>query len=255
MARKALKGDLLEKLVPVLLVVSIVLAFAVGILWERVTKLEGGSTKVAGNTGQLAGDAQAPPDTGPQLGKLSEDLASKLPAVSDEDHVRGSRSAKVFLIEYSDFECPFCKSFHATAQQVIDEYGSDVAWVYRHYPLDQIHPKARPAALASECVAELGGDDAFWNFADTIFANQQSTLADLPGTAVGAGVNQSAFQTCFDSDKYADLVEGQLQEGIAAGVRGTPGNFIVNQNGDTWFIPGAYPFDQVKPMIDEALQG
>lgn len=256
MVKKASKGELLEKLVPILLVVSIVLAFAVGILWERVSDIEGGgATGIAGDTSQPAGDAQAPPDAGPQLGKLPEEQASKLPPVSDEDHVRGSRSAQVFLVEYSDFECPFCQQFHSTAQQVLDEFGGDVAWVYRHYPLDQIHPKARPAALASECVAELGGNDAFWNFADAIFADQQVALADLPGTASGVGVNQSALQSCIDSDKYADHVENQLQEGIAAGVRGTPGNFIVNQAGDVWFIPGAYPFDQVKTMIEEALQG
>ena len=101
--------------------------------------------------------------------KLSSDMVAKLPVVSDQDHIRGNRGAKVTLIEYSDFECPFCARFHPTTLQILDEYGDDVALVYRHFPLDQIHPSARPAAIASECIAELGGEEAFWSFVDEVF--------------------------------------------------------------------------------------
>jgi protein-disulfide isomerase len=90
--------------------------------------------------------------------------------ISEKDHVRGDRDAQIVLIEYSDFQCPFCSRFHPTAQQVVEEFNGQVMWVYRHFPLDSIHPVARKAAEASECVAELGGNDAFWNFVDTIFA-------------------------------------------------------------------------------------
>jgi protein-disulfide isomerase len=254
MAEKAKTQGLLDRLVPILLLASIGMAFVVGVLWQKVNSLEqGGAPSKA--LGEQAGDVadNAPPaNAGPEQGKLSEDQAAKVAAVDEDDHVKGSSNPKVYLIEYSDFECPFCSRFHETAQQVLDEYGDDVAWVYRHYPLDQIHPKARPAAIAAECVAEIAGEDAFWQFSDELLADP-TKLDDLEGLAseVGAG---SGFASCLESEKYDERVSNDLSEGTAAGVRGTPGNFIVNQNGDVWFVPGAYPFDQIQPMIDEALQ-
>lgn len=85
------------------------------------------------------------------------------------DHVAGSKNPKIYLVEYSDYQCPFCKNFHVTAQKLVDNY-QELAWVYRHLPLEQLHPNAMPAALASECVAELGGNDAFWKFTDAILS-------------------------------------------------------------------------------------
>ena len=91
--------------------------------------------------------------------------------VTDTDHVRGNIDAEIMIIEYSDFDCPFCGRFHESMQSVVDKYpGNEVAWVYRHFPLEQIHPNAPGVALASECVAELGGNDAFWTFADGYLA-------------------------------------------------------------------------------------
>jgi protein-disulfide isomerase len=257
MAEKKERGGVLERLLPVLLFASIGLAFAVGVLWQKVSSLEKGTTpaKVAGEVAQnpdTVPDTNAPQPQEPLEGKLSEDQAAKLVKVDSDDHVRGNSNASVYLIEYSDYECPFCASFHTTANQVLDEYGDDVAWVYRHYPLDQLHPRARPAAKASECVAELGGNEAFWAFSDIIFEDQ-SKLSDLEAVASDVGLDSAGFKSCIDSDKYAELVENDLQEGTAAGVRGTPGNFIVNKGGDVWFVPGAFPFAQLKPYIDEAL--
>ena len=92
------------------------------------------------------------------------------PVSKDSDHIRGNPAAPVTLVEYSDFECPFCKRFHTTAKRLVDESGGRVKWVYRHFPLDELHPvKARQEAVASECAAELGGNDAFWKFADRLY--------------------------------------------------------------------------------------
>lgn len=114
----------------------------------------------------------APESTLPtQIVKLDAAAAGAFPKMKDSDHVKGDRSAKVAFIEYSDFQCPFCQRFHPTVQQITKEYARDVAYIYRHYPLDQIHPYARPAAVASECVAEIGGEEAFWKFADLAFGN------------------------------------------------------------------------------------
>lgn len=241
--------DLLEKLVPVLLVLTIGLAFAVGILWQRVSDMQTGTTRQAG-----VQDAGNQP-TQPADGKLSEEQANKLPEVTDQDHIRGSLDARVFIVEYSDFECPFCSRFHPTAQQALNEYGDDVAWVYRHFPLDTLHPRARPAAEASECVADIAGNDAFWVFADYLFENQETALSEsgLETAASEAGVDTAEFNECIESGKFAQTVEDDYQEGLTAGVTGTPGNFIVNQDGEVWALPGAVPFENLQSVIDEAL--
>ena len=243
------KGNLLERFVPVLLVASIVLAFAVGVLWQKVGNLESGDT--AGVADAKPTVVQPKPQK-PTTGKLSADQTKKVVAISDEDHIQGSKNAEVFLIEYSDYECPFCTRFHATAQQVVDEYAGKVAWVYRHFPLDQMHKNARKAAEAAECVAEIKGENAWWSFTDALYENQ-AKVSDLTGLATEIGVNATTLQTCIDSEKYAEKVDKQHKGGLAVGVSGTPGNIIINKKGEAWLIPGALPFEQLKTTIDEAL--
>ena len=101
------------------------------------------------------------------------DIANITP-VNENDHIRGNPNAPLVIVEYSDFDCPFCKTFHTTMQQIMDEYGptGEVAWVYRQLPLTSLHPSAAHIAEASECVAELGGDEAFWKFADMVFGER-----------------------------------------------------------------------------------
>ena len=253
MASKTKSSGLSDKLTPVLVLVTILLAFAVGVLWQKVSVFEGGGAKTTTTTTTGTGTDNAPAQAGPTQGKLSEEQAANVPSVTDDDHVRGASNAEVYLVEYSDYECPFCGRFHPTTQQVLDEYGDRVAVVYRHFPLRQIHPKADPAAQASECVAELGGNDAFWAFTDYLFENQATALNDLPASAAAVGVSSSAVESCLDSGKYADKVEAQYQDGITAGVTGTPGNFIMTTDGDVWLVPGAVPFETLKTTIDEAL--
>jgi protein-disulfide isomerase len=242
---------LLDKIAPVLLVATIGLAFAVGVLWQKVSNLEGGTagTKVAAE--------QAANNQPPTNGKLSEDQAKKVAPVTDEDHLRGSKDAKVFLIEYSDLECPFCKTFHPTAKQIVDEYKGEVAWIYRHFPLDTLHPKARTEAIATECAFELKGNDGFWALADKIFevtpSNNGLNLDDLPKLAGEVGLNQEEFKACLEAEKYKDKVEAQYQSGVTAGVTGTPSNFIMNEKGEVWSLPGAVDAATLKTTIDEAL--
>lgn len=99
------------------------------------------------------------------------DLADKI-QVASEDHVRGNASAPVTIVEFSDLQCPYCAAFHPTLQRILQEYGDKVSWVYRHYPIDSIHSKARPGAEAAECVWEQKGDDGFWKFVDGVFKDQ-----------------------------------------------------------------------------------
>jgi len=167
--------------------------------------------------------------------------------VTDDDHIQGDLDkAKITIVEFSDFQCPFCQSFHPTLEKIVSEYGNDVAWVYKHFPLDSIHPNARPAAEASECAAE---QDKFWEFAGKLFENQSRLGTDYyKELASELGLNTKKFNSCVDSGKYKDKVESDYQEGVAAGVRGTPGSFINGQP-----LNGAQPYETVKAAIDSLL--
>ena len=139
---------------------------------------------------------------------------------------------------------------HETFTQLEKEYEGKMAFVYRHFPLS-FHPLAQPAAEASECIASIGGNDAFWTFHNDIFSTNPFTLAQLGDFAVKAGVDKSAFQTCLDSKKFAEKVNAQATEGQTAGVNATPTNVIYDmKTGKTKVIAGAYPFDQAKVIID-----
>lgn len=183
--------------------------------------------------------------------------------VDTADHIKGNPNAAVKIVEYSDFECPFCKRFHDTMNIVMDKYGDDgeVAWVYRHFPLDQLHPvKARAEAVASECAAELGGNKAFWQFADRFMEltpsnNQTAIETVIPQIVNELGLDKTAFQTCFDSGKYDDHIEADIANAIETGGRGTPWSVVIGPDGQTYSINGAQPQAAVEQIINIALQG
>lgn len=166
--------------------------------------------------------------------------------VSENDHIRGNKNAPVTIIEFSDFQCPYCSNFHETMKQVVENYPNDVRWVYKHFPLDSIHPYARKAAEASECAAD---QDKFWEYTDELFKNQSNISPEyFSRVAKSVGLNTSQFDECLDSEKYKSKVNNDYQQGIQAGVRGTPGNFINGQS-----VPSALPYEQIKSMIDGLL--
>lgn len=184
--------------------------------------------------------------------------AGTVAPLTKRDHVRGDENARLTLIEYSDFECPYCKNFDATMQQLMKEYKGKIKWVYRHYPLN-FHANAQKEAEASECAYDLGGNDKFWQFADKIYERTTSNgtgfaLADLPKLAVEIGLDKKAFTTCLDSGKNADLIKTSLSEGSAAGISGTPGTILIDAKGNKELIPGAYSIELMKQIIDSALK-
>lgn len=180
-----------------------------------------------------------------------------LKEVSGDDHIIGNPNADIVMVEFSDTECPFCKRFHETLHQVIDNYGKDgkVSWVYRHFPIDQLHEKARKEAEATECAYELGGADAFWSYIDSIYAKTPSNdgldVAELPKTAQEIGLDVAAFNTCLASGKHAEKVEADYQDAAAAGGRGTPYTILVlseDANKDVYkFVDEANTQFQVTP--------
>lgn len=228
----------------------ILLSFFSGYLFFKVKSLEQKQAAVLGTQQPAGNQPQAP-----QAPAVDYDA---LPKVTDKDHIRGSKDADVVIVEYSDLECPFCKRFHPTMQQVVKDYGNKVAWVYRHYPLN-FHQNAQKEAEATECVNELGGPDAFWSYVDKIFEKTTSNgtgfaLNQLGPLAAEVGINQQSFQRCLDSGKYKDHVKEDFDTGTKAGVSGTPNLFILSRNGKKDFIGGALPIDQVKQHIDALLK-
>lgn len=182
-----------------------------------------------------------------------------------EDHIKGSRDALVKIIEFSDTECPFCKRFHTTMQQVMDEYGESgqVAWVYRHFPLDQLHSKARIEAAATELANELGGNEKFWAYVDRLFeitpSNDRLDLTLLPQIAEDVGLPRKPFEDLVDEDdrrggKYADHIESDYQDAITSGGLGTPFSVIIAPNGTIFSIEGAQPYSAVRSIIELALK-
>lgn len=173
------------------------------------------------------------------------------------DHLFGNPKAPVKIIEFSDLECPFCKRFHNTMKQIITEYDDKVAWVYRHFPLDALHSKARKEAEASECAAELGGNDGFWKYVDALFeitpSNDGLDLNTLPELAVQIGLDRKKFEICLASGKHKERIAYDEQDAQKSGGRGTPYSIVINSKGNKYVIPGALPLNQVKTIIDQAF--
>ena len=180
--------------------------------------------------------------------------ATNVRAPSAQDHIVGSLNAPLVLIEYSDFQCPFCNVVHPTLKRIVDESNGQIAWVYRHLPLESLHPNARPAALASECVAEQLGNDGFWKFAGIIFADQSKMSADYYAqVAVQLGANKAKFSSCISSNKYAGVVDADSQEAQQNGGNGTPYTVLYDKKGQTG-VSGALPYNTFTSVI-KTFQG
>lgn len=180
-------------------------------------------------------------------------------AITASDHIRGDINAPVKIVEYSDTECPFCKRFHETMKQVVNSYGSQVAWVYRHFPLDSLHAKARSEAVALECAGDQGGNEAFWAYTDRVYevtpSNDGLDAAELPKIAQYVGLDVAKFNTCLTSGKFDKHIQDEVDNATATGGQGTPWSIVVGKDGKKYPLSGALPYANVKQIIDSALQG
>ncbi|MFH1193444.1 MAG: DsbA family protein [bacterium] len=205
-----------------------------------VAKNPGGTQVVANNQPSPADSGSAP--------------AEKI-IVTKDDNITGAKNPQVYLVEFSDFQCPYCKKFHPTMQQIIKEFGNKVAWVYRHFPLSS-QQNAQIAAEASECASEQG---KFWEYGDLLFAKGSGdgtglTPPDLEKYARDLGLNGDKFDSCLASKKYAGKVGADQVSGSAAGVNGTPGTVLIDKNGNQNLISGAVSYEELKTAIQAALQ-
>lgn len=170
-------------------------------------------------------------------------------APSAEDHIIGSPNAPLVLIEYSDFECPYCSLVHPTLKRLVSESNGQIAWVYRHLPLESLHPQARPAALASECVASQLGNEGFWAFADAMFANQKNmSAAYYEQVAASLGADIAAFKSCVAAKTFASRVDADSAEAMQNGGQGTPYTVLFDKKGQVG-VSGALPYETFSAVV------
>lgn len=242
------KTNVLTGLVVVLLVLSVVNFY--------------GTFRVANALNSLAGSAVAAPSAGNEQAPPTP--SGPVDVSLDDDPVLGESNAKVTIVEFSDYQCPFCRKFWTeTFGQLKSEYidTGKVKFVYRDFPLEGLHPAANIAGQAAECVRSLGGDAAYWQMHDKLFTEQNILDSGSPNGQVTKTVQFGAPElkkwaqelgfdigTCLDSGQFVKEVQADTAEGASYGVQGTPA-FFVNGN----LLSGAYPFAAFKQLIDQEL--
>ncbi len=167
--------------------------------------------------------------------------------VSSKDYIRGNPGAKVVIVEFSDPECPFCKVFHGTMKSLTNKLAQNgtIAWVYRNFPLKDLHPRAPKESEALLCAGKVGGSTGFWDYTDRLYSvtpsNNKLEESQLPLIAKDVGLNVTAFNTCLSSGEMASLVSVDYEDGIKAGGTGTPFSVFIT----------AQPFD--KKAVEDFL--
>lgn len=219
--------------------ILVALAFTVGILVGYVVW---GRSSIQTQTAAQGPIVQAPAATQPPQFTRYDVPADGFPSIGPDD-------APIVIVEFSDFQCPFCKRFYdETYQQLLSAYPGKIRFVYRHLPLTSIHPEAFPAAEASMCANE---QDAFAAYHDKLFENQDRLGRGLyTQIASDLNLNTAAFENCLNTEKYKDLVQQDSDFALNLGVQSTPTFFI---NGLA--IVGAQPLEAFKQVIDKELAG
>ncbi|MGQ0791556.1 MAG: DsbA family protein [Nitrosopumilaceae archaeon] len=189
--------------------------------------------------------------------------SSQIISVSlDDDPVKGDPSAPITIVEFSDFQCPFCARFFTQTLPLIQQNYIDtgkVKFVYRDFPIPSIHQNAIPAAIAAECADDQG---MFWEYHDKIFESKliwqdldnQNVVRTFEEFAKELGLDSDTFNTCLESAKYLDEVQNDLNDGVSYGVTGTPGFFIGNEKIGYGMVSGAQPYATFQQVFDQLLK-
>jgi len=228
---------------PILVILLVIVAFLAGMFWTRIRYLEQG--KAPEGTAQASPAPGAPEEGAP----LSEDQINKI--VSGGAATKGEEGAPVTIVEFSEYQCPFCGRYVEEAySQIWEEYGDQIYYIFHDYPLS-FHQHAQKMAEVARCA---GDQDQYWEMHDLIFENQeewsqkQSLDADINGFVTQLGLNEGEFDDCLDSGKYTQTVKDDFGLGSEVGVQGTPTFFIDGQK-----LVGARPYTDFKAIIDAEL--
>ncbi len=181
-------------------------------------------------------------------------------SITKEDYIFGNPNAEIFVVTYTDAECPYCKKFHETMLDIIknEDYikEGNVAWVVRHSPIPKLHPLALQKSTALECAGSLGGNDFFWKYINKIFEEiplkGSLKLSRFSEIAVEQGLNKTKFEACMKKDSTKKAIQEDLNSAANIGAKGTPYNIIVSKDGNIP-IPGAQPYKNINLKIRKAL--
>ncbi len=183
--------------------------------------------------------------------------------IDASDYIEGNTKSDILIVEYSDPECPYCVSLHPTLKRVRDEYKDKVAFVYRHFPLTQIHPHAHDESKGIACAGKLAGTKGFYEYIDALYgykSNNQTTQLPTTGKediAANIGLNKADFLSCLNSADSGVAVDASVNDGIQAGVQGTPASFVLAKKGKGYEIvatlDGARPYEYIQAAIEEGL--
>lgn len=179
-------------------------------------------------------------------------------AITEADYIRGNPNAPILMVEYSDYDCPFCKQYHATLNQIMDEYGitGKVAWVYRQFPLTELHPNSPKISEAALCVGKIGGNESFWKFTDAVYnsrdIDEATNITKLPELAEAAGISKESYLSCINSKEMEEMVVADITDGFNSGARGTPYTILI-VGGQQAVISGAQPYDVVKGIVQNLI--
>jgi protein-disulfide isomerase len=241
--KKSTYNKLIVGLIVAITVAAFFAGFGLGVETDKDSNNDTGQTSIT----------QPPSQTNP---------SSKIISVSlDDDPVKGDPNASITIVEFSDFQCPFCARFFTDTLPLIEknyiETGK-VKIVYRDFPLPDIHQNAIPAAIAAECADEQG---MFWEYHDKIFENQilwqdldkQNVVRTFEQYAGELALDTESFKTCLESAKYLDEVQNDVNEGVSYGVAGTPGFFIGNEKIGYGMVSGAQPYSTFQQVFDQLL--
>ncbi len=183
---------------------------------------------------------------------------NRIRPVDQTDFIKGNPNAPILIVEYSDYDCPFCKNFHETMTRFMDEYGvtGKVAWVYRQFPLVELHPNSARISKNALCVGELAGTEAFWRFSDLIFQernmNEPTNITRLPEYAERVGVPRDELLRCLQSDRVDERLARDVSDAVRVGFQATPHSFVIVGN-QIAPIEGAQPYGVIKGIVDNLL--
>lgn len=174
--------------------------------------------------------------------------------IKADDHVRGNLNAPITIVEYSDFQCPYCVKYALTLQEIMVAYPGKINWVFRHYPLP-FHQAAKEAGIAAEAAGNQG---KFWEYADILFEKSQADgtgLAndDLVQYAVQLGMDVNQFSSDAENPKYEQKIDSNAVDGDKLKITGTPASFLIDSDGNIQDLTGNVSYDQLKQKIDTIL--
>jgi protein-disulfide isomerase len=191
-------------------------------------------------------------------------VLDNIPELSDTDHVLGAKKADVIMISYLDFQCSYCQRWHPTFNTLVEKYGDQITFVYRHFPLGFSY--SDKLAQTSECVAQVGGEEAFWKYTDMVYEklidqsiytveNENYIITDdsILTIAANAGASINQVQTCLNSQETANKIEEMKQGAVSAGIGGTPATVIISKKAGRELIPGALSIEEVEAMLEKHL--